>query len=137
MSTQLTVFGKVVEEGQKLSTFFDKDGTQVPSDAGAVLHLEFSVDEEHEPVITVIRGAEYTEWEEFIRDCGPEFPAGGLVGTEYRLFDGRVRLVRTYDMEHIRQNLPGEHYIFSLRRGKTEEEEERDELYRMYVESGE
>ena len=120
MTVYINVFGTTVAEGSTVDVYFDEKGRIIPGAAGSVAHLVFEVDEDREPLVRVVTGAEHFDGEDVLY-------YGGLLRSERHYFEGLATFVKDHRLEP-----DGESYIFTIinRRVTFEERELHDEYLR-------
>lgn len=113
MSTKLTVFGTIINEGETAVFCFDVLGRLVDAGDAAPIHLEFSIDEDREPLCVVKKGAVCVD--EAFKDDFPIY-LGGLTPERdaISLCGGLGIISKTFENAAW-----GDHYIFTLRNRTT------------------
>jgi hypothetical protein len=111
MPTKLTVFGTIINEGETAVFCFDLDGKLVGAGAAAAIRLEFSIDEDREPLCVINEGEGWVD-----HDGGAEIYLGGLSPDRdaISLCDGLGIISKTFESAAW-----GDHYIFTLRNRNT------------------
>ena len=57
MPSKFTVFGRLIDKGDKAQVYFDQKGQVTATSVGSVAHVEFFIDEHNDPVGHVLSGA--------------------------------------------------------------------------------